>query len=76
MIKLKNKINLIDFLNAAKKCQNDISFLTTEGDCLNLKSQLTEYIFLAVASHEDFLKQGYVQLTNPADLEKIKEFIK
>ena len=40
-MKLKQNIDVNAFLEAAKKCDNEVFFQTTEGDILNLKSLLS-----------------------------------
>ncbi len=57
-MKLKPTILLRDFLSAVQKCRSDVYFTTTEGDSLNLKSKLSEYIFLAAASGDNKLFQN------------------
>lgn len=55
---LKRSIDPIAFINAVKNCKGDVFLQTKEGDRLNLKSSLCQYIF-AFASisdgSEDFL---------------------
>ena len=55
---LKRSIEPIAFINAVNNCRGEVFLQTEEGDRLNLKSSLCQYIF-AFASvsdgNEDFL---------------------
>lgn len=46
-MKLKPNINVVDFLKATMHCPGEVWYTTSEGDVLNLKSQLSQYIMLA-----------------------------
>lgn len=55
---LKRPINTIAFINAVKNCSGDVFLQTKEGDRLNLKSSLCQYIFAFASvsdNTEDFL---------------------
>ncbi len=69
-MKFKKQIVIRDFLQDVQKCKGDVCFQTNEGDILNLKSKLSEYIFLAAAvSTRDLLSGGEILLANLSDLE-------
>ena len=51
-MKLKTEATLVEFLQAAKQCRGEVLYKTTEGDVLNLKSQLSQYIFLAALASD------------------------
>lgn len=46
-MKLKEKLDLTAFFDAVRLCEGRVWFRTREGDCLNLKSQLSQYLFVA-----------------------------
>lgn len=72
---LKGNIEIMEFLEAVKRCRGDVLFQTAEGDSLNLKSQLSEYIFLASALTNDIIQRGEIIIENPADLDYIEKFV-
>lgn len=74
-MRLKNSFSPIDFLNQIKKCKSDVSFQTTEGDNLNLKSLLSEYIFLSLTSSSDILQNGQVICESDEDYKILEDFI-
>lgn len=43
--KLKEPIDISDFLRAAQTCRGEVFFEDALGDRLNLKSALTQYVF-------------------------------
>ena len=43
-MKLTNVKDVQTFLNAVNACQNDVYLKSNEGDVLNLKSSLSQYI--------------------------------
>ena len=49
-MKLKADVSLPEFLRKANLCEGDVFFETPEGDCLNIKSQLSKYVFLAAVN--------------------------
>ncbi len=54
-MKLKNGIDVQDFLNSVKKCVSDVYLNTAEGDHMNLKSALSQIVFVAAADKLDSL---------------------
>ena len=47
-MKLRPEIDLSAFLKAIQGCAGDVIFETEEGDRLNLKSMLSQFVFTAV----------------------------
>ena len=41
---LKADTDMSNFLSAVRQCSSEVFFETQEGDCLNLKSILSQYI--------------------------------
>ncbi len=75
-MQMKEQILLRDFLRDVQKCQGDICFQTRGGDILNLKSKLSEYIFLAAAvSTWDLLSGGEILLANAADRAVLEDYL-
>ena len=74
-MKLKANINYTDFLLQARKCQGDISFHSKDGDQLNLKSILSQYVFVTAAITSNLVLDGNVICENDADYKIICEFV-
>ena len=47
---LKPDINLSEFFRAVHTCRGEVLFETPEGDRLNLKSALSQYVFTAAVA--------------------------
>lgn len=56
-MRLRMDANLSAFLMAAQACEGEVFFITTEGDQLNLKSTLSQFVF-AVATNTSALPLG------------------
>lgn len=63
------------FIAAVKKCDGDIFFKTSEGDSLNLKSMLSQYLFASISGNASFMAEGEVVCENPSDYEKLAEYL-
>lgn len=72
---LKSNINFADFLNACSKCKGEVLFTTPEGDVLNLKSELSRYVFAALTPDEEFIQHGSIVNQNPDDLDAIRDYL-
>lgn len=47
---LRPDINLSDFFRVVHTCRGEVLFETPEGDRLNLKSSLSQYVFTAAVA--------------------------
>ena len=57
---LNEKTDRFSFLNAVKQCKQDVLFKTAEGDVLNLKSTLSQYLFAAISDKESLLESSTI----------------
>lgn len=74
---LKEHVNIVTFINTVKKCEKDVYLKTNEGDSLNLKSSLCQYIF-AFASNTDssaFFRNAAIQCESEDDYLLLSDFI-
>lgn len=51
-------IELKMILDLAQKCEHDVFFESTEGDCLALKSTLGQFIFFSLVRNPEFLPEN------------------
>ena len=76
MIKIKSGTNLVNLLHAVKDTRGDVWFHTAQGDRLNMKSLLNQYIFLAAAKEdESFCSSGEIVCDNEDDAAKLLEYV-
>jgi hypothetical protein len=72
---LRKNIKIHDFLEAIKTCDGDVFFKTPEGDCLNLKSTLCQYIFTSISDLDTLVCTGSIVCDLQDDYIKLKDFL-
>lgn len=73
-MRLKEGVDLVAFIKKVKECEQDVFLKTMEGDQLNLKSALSQYIFVVLAEQKELLRNSEV-VCSTEDREKIEEFL-
>lgn len=74
-MKLKRLENYLDFIEAVQSCDSDVYFNSCEGDHLNLKSVLSQFLFAAICSDHEFLGQGNVECKKLEDYGRLSDFL-
>ena len=59
-MKLKSGIDFVDFFKAVQKCPGSVLFCTDEGDRLDLKSVLSQYLLTAVSMNPKIIDMGRI----------------
>ena len=59
-MKLRENIDSTAFLEAVQKCEGDIYFEMPEGSRMNLKSVLSQYVFVVLTGQKDVINSGRV----------------
>ncbi len=75
-MKLKEKIDMIQFLRNIQKCSSDVWFLSDEGDRLNLKSTLSQYIFSSITNQQKMIQSGNIECADEGDYQVLGAFLK
>lgn len=75
-MKLKKDVSTADFINCVDRCAGEVLFETLEGDRLNLKSQLSKYLFLVAVNTPNAvgLSDGAI-LCEPEDFDILREYL-
>ncbi|MBD5549745.1 MAG: hypothetical protein HDQ96_01010 [Lachnospiraceae bacterium] len=73
-MKLKPDINVPDFLQAVQSCVGEVFFITSEGDHLNMKSTLSQFIFTAVIAGRLQNLDGRITVRNPQDESLLRRY--
>lgn len=73
-MKLSQKINHTEFINNVKKCEGDVHFISSQGDHLNLKSTLSQFLFGVAANTPDLLLMGEIYCDVENDYELLKKY--
>lgn len=75
-MKLRENIDLIGFIKTVKKCRQDVFFCTADGDRLNLKSILSQYLFSTLFSSGDFLQSGNIECGESSDYQILEAYLR
>lgn len=73
-MKLKPNIKTPAFFEAVQACSGSVFFETEEGDNLNLKSTLAQYIFATVIAEKLQSLDGCITIQNPEDAARLHDF--
>lgn len=72
---LKGDFNMADFLETAKTCTGEVFFHSAEGDIINLKSLLSQYVLASIACKPGLLKNARIVCTQDEDYAKLADFL-
>ena len=73
-MRLKENVNAVDLLNQVRKCSSDVWLETEEHDRLNLKSVLSQYVFVVMLEKQEDYRNAQV-LCEQEDFPYLKEFL-
>lgn len=73
-MRLKEKADLVAFIRQVRECENDVFLKTEEGDQLNLKSVLSQYLFVVLAEQHEILRNSKVACS-PEDRSRLVVFL-
>ncbi|MBO5283742.1 MAG: polya polymerase [Lachnospiraceae bacterium] len=74
-MKIKKGIDINAFMDTIKKCQGSVYYKTVEGDQLNLKSLLSQYILISIIDNPDLAANGIIDCSQEQDYGLLKEFL-
>lgn len=74
-MKLKNIRNKKAFFHEVNRCTGKVELFTSDGDILNLKSTLCQYIALTQMFDDDNAIVCELKLSNPEDYDLIQEYL-
>lgn len=73
-MKLREQIDMREFLKQVKMCEDEVYLCTLEGDRLNLKSMLSQYVFVVLADQKEIVKASRLECSRE-DSERLKEYV-
>ena len=73
-MKLNEHADVVRFLKTVNECPGEVTFCTEDGDCLNLKSALSQYVFVMLFSKPELLRSGEIRCGEAA-AERLREFM-
>lgn len=74
-MKLKKDIDLTAFAQTAQNCQGSVFCHTIEGDILNLKSLLSQYVMMSVMGNSHMLENVEITCVQEEDYQKLADFL-
>lgn len=74
-MKITNVKNVDGFFEQVGKCNGNVFLHTEEGDKLNLKSKLTQYIAFASLFNECKIKDMNLSFENHEDIERMLHYL-
>ena len=74
-MKIRKYIDVAVFLDNVRKCEGNVYFKTIEGDQLNLKSLLSQYILVSIINNEELMEKGAVDCSKASDAALLAQFL-
>lgn len=74
-MKLRDKIDYSAFLRNVQKCSGEVLLVTPEGDQLNLKSTLSQFVFTAALSGSLDFTDAKLVLADSEDAALLEAFV-
>lgn len=74
-MKITNIKNVDKFFDVVDKCQGRVELVTGEGDRLNLKSKLTQYVSLANIFSNGDIPELEIVASEKEDIERLMDFM-
>lgn len=73
-MRLNQNVNIPAFLLAVQACKGEVCFVTQEGDILNLKSVLSQFVFTAVIAGKLQSFDGFITVQDPQDEIRLRDY--
>lgn len=74
-LKIQNITDVNKFFEVIDSCEGKVELVSSEGDRLNLKSKLTQYVELARIFSGDYIKELELVIYEPEDFGKLFNFM-
>ncbi len=74
-MKVKNIKNIDKFFEVVDSCVGKVELVTDEGDRLNLKSKLSQYVSLANVFSDGTIKEIEIIAHEKEDIEKLMKYM-
>ena len=74
-MKVQNITDIDKFFEVVDRCSGKVEFVTGEGDRLNLKSKLSQYVSIANIFSNSEIPELEIVAYEPDDIERLTEFM-
>lgn len=71
---VKKDIDVAAFMKGIKACRGNVFFISPE-DKIDLKSVLSQYVFLAIMNNRKLIKNGEIICEEQADYKNLEQFL-
>lgn len=72
---LENVSNIEGLFEIINKCKGNVELVSQEGDRINLKSRLAQYLSIAGVFSNGYVRELEIQIEDPDDRDRILEFV-
>lgn len=73
-MKLKKDADSTDFLKETKKCKGEVYYETKDGNRLNLKSVLSQYVFAVLSQRDELSETGEI-VCSAEDMQRLEKYL-
>lgn len=74
-MRLKNISDVEGFFKVIDQCEGRVELVSSEGDRINLKSRLTQYMAMASIFSTDYIDELELVVSRPEDMERLLRFL-
>ena len=74
-MKFYNIKDIDGFFNTLQTCEGTVELVTSEGDCLNLKSKLSQLVVYANVFSGEKIPEMEIRTSKPEDMAKLVSFV-
>lgn len=74
-MKIQNITDIEKFFEVVDSCEGKVELVTSDGDRLNLKSKLSQYVSLANVFSDGTIEEIEIIASEPADREKLLKYM-
>ena len=74
-MKIQNITNVEKFFNVIDQCKGTVELVSPEGDRINLKSKLSQYVSMASIFSNGYIKELALVAYEPDDVERLIKFM-
>jgi len=73
MMKVREISNPLKLFSIVDMCKGDVELVSQAGDCINLRSKVTQMYTLASVFHNGYIRDLELSVSDPSDRELFKE---
>lgn len=74
-MKITNITDIERFFQVVNQCKGKVELVTTDGDCINLKSKLSQYFSLAKIFSDGNIPEMEIITSDPEDLDLLIHYL-